>query len=194
MNSFPAVTERTGWCRITLGRPGIAAVRSCSTLGFCAPTAAIEQPSQLMPASQKAWTSVIGPLSKVNRGRYRGAPSTAAGLGASAIAALLPNRTATSLHLPPRARSTTGQWPLFWVLSVEPKVWPACSRRFASVQRRCSRGRCWGALTGARGIAHRDLHTGPAEPRSATRTTEFAGREHRAVSDVAAVHQQRAGY
>src|SRR5215813_5024336 len=60
----------------------------------------------------------------------------------------------TSVHLPPRARSTTGQWPLFWELSAEPKVWPACSRRFASVQRRCSRGRCWGAPTGARGTAH----------------------------------------
>src|SRR6516164_7892849 len=193
MNSFPAVTERTGWCRITLGRPGIAAVRSCSTLGFCAPTAAIEQPSQLMPASQKAWASVIGPLSNVNRGRYRGAAPTAAGLGDSAIAGSPTKQESTSVHLPPRARSTTGQWPLFWVLSAEPEVWSACSRRFASVQRRCSRGRCWGALTGARGIAHRDLHTGPAEPRSATRTPEFAGREHRAVSDGAAVHQQREG-
>src|SRR6516162_9649859 len=100
MNSFPAVTESTGWCRITFGRPGIAAVRSCSTLGFCAPTAAIEQPSQLMPASQKAWTSVIGPLSNVNRGRYRGAASTAAGLGDSAIAALPPNRKAPVCTFP----------------------------------------------------------------------------------------------
>src|SRR5262252_9026882 len=88
MNSFPAVIESTGWCRITFGRPGIAAVRSCSTLGFCAPTAAIEQPSQLIPASQKAWTSVIGPLSKVNRGRYRVAVSAPAGLVDSAITAL----------------------------------------------------------------------------------------------------------
>ena len=46
----------------------MAPLTNCSTLGCCAPTAAMEQPSQLMPASQNACTSVIGPVSSPNAG------------------------------------------------------------------------------------------------------------------------------
>src|SRR5262249_57814546 len=70
------------------------------TVVFGAQTAALELASQHMPVGQKAWLSVLGPLSNVNRGRYRGAASTAAGLGDSAIAALPPNRKAPVCTFP----------------------------------------------------------------------------------------------
>ncbi len=48
---------------MTLGRPGIVPASRSSTEGAVAPVTAIEQPSQLIPASQKTCTSVSGPSS-----------------------------------------------------------------------------------------------------------------------------------
>src|SRR6266516_1881205 len=65
MNSSPDSTERTLWWRTTRGTPGIVPESKSSTEGAVAPTAAIEQPSQLIPASQKACTTLMGPSGKV---------------------------------------------------------------------------------------------------------------------------------
>src|SRR2546423_8002102 len=63
MKSSPASTESTGWERITCGKPGRVPVSSASTGGEVAPATAIVQPSQLIPASQKAYTLLSGPFS-----------------------------------------------------------------------------------------------------------------------------------
>ena len=54
INVSPALTANTGWCKITLATPGNAPFKRFSTDGLVAPTVAIEQPSQLPPAIQKA--------------------------------------------------------------------------------------------------------------------------------------------
>src|SRR5215211_451211 len=61
VNSSPASTESTGWCRTTLGSPGITPFNRSSTLGLVAPVADTLHPSQLIPAIQKACTTLTGP-------------------------------------------------------------------------------------------------------------------------------------
>src|SRR5579859_7718260 len=62
MKSAPASTERTGRERITWGRPGRVPFSSASTGGEVAPATATVQPSQLIPANQKAYTLLSGPF------------------------------------------------------------------------------------------------------------------------------------
>src|SRR5262249_4447780 len=66
MNSSPDSTERTLWWRTTRGTAGIVPLTKSSTDGAVAPTAAIEQPSQLIPASQNACTTFSGPSGSVD--------------------------------------------------------------------------------------------------------------------------------
>src|SRR5215204_1855809 len=63
MKSPPAEIDSTGWCRTTLGRPGIVPASNSSTDGDVAPVTATEQPSQLIPATQNTWTTPSGPSS-----------------------------------------------------------------------------------------------------------------------------------